>query len=86
MASAPDDGGAAAGRPHQLSELGPPGSGSSCARTWRATFETLRKHFSEWEIAEITWLNALENYYNLINVPLQIESDGFCAIAQARTA
>ncbi len=51
-----------------------------------ATFEVLRKHFSEWEIAEITWLNALENYYNLINLPLAIESDGFCAIAHARTA
>ncbi len=51
-----------------------------------ATFETLSKHFSEWEIAEITWLNAVENYYNLINLPLEIESDGFCAIAQARMA
>ena len=51
-----------------------------------ATFEALRKHFSEWEIAEITWLNAVENYYNLINLPLEIESDGFCAIAQARMA
>ncbi len=47
-----------------------------------ATFETLRKHFSESEIVEITWLNAVENYYNLINLPLEIESDGFCAIAQ----
>jgi alkylhydroperoxidase family enzyme len=51
-----------------------------------ATFEPLRKHFSEWEIVEITWLNAVENYYNLINLPLEIESDGFCAIAQARKA
>lgn len=51
-----------------------------------AVFGALRGHFSDWEIAEITWLNALENYYNLINVPLEIESDGFCAIAQARTA
>jgi len=51
-----------------------------------ATFEELRKHFSEREIVEITWVNALENYYNLLNVPLEIESDGFCAIAQARTA
>jgi alkylhydroperoxidase family enzyme len=49
-----------------------------------ATFEVLRKHFSEREIVEITWLNAVENYYNLINIPLEIESDGFCAIAQAR--
>ncbi len=51
-----------------------------------ATFGALRKHFSEREIVEITWLNALENYYNLINLPLEIESDGFCAIAQARMA
>ena len=50
------------------------------------TFEALRKHFSEWEIVEITWLNAVENYYNLINLPLEIESDGLCAIAQARMA
>lgn len=49
-----------------------------------ATFEELRKHFRDWEIAEITWLNALENYYNLINIPLEIGSDGFCAIVQAR--
>jgi hypothetical protein len=34
----------------------------------------------------ITWLNALDNYYNLINLPLEIESDGFCALAEARTA
>lgn len=51
-----------------------------------ATFETLRRHFSERDIVEITWLNAVENYYNLINLPLEIESDGLCAIAEARTA
>ncbi len=51
-----------------------------------ATFGELRKHFRDWEIAEITWVNAIENYYNLLNIPLEIESDGFCAIAQARTA
>jgi alkylhydroperoxidase family enzyme len=50
------------------------------------TFEELRKHFSEREIVEITWLNAVENYYNLINLPLEIESDGLCAIALAQTA
>jgi alkylhydroperoxidase family enzyme len=49
-----------------------------------ATFEELRKHFNEREIVEITWLNAVENYYNLINIPLEIESDGFCAIAQEK--
>jgi alkylhydroperoxidase family enzyme len=55
-------------------------------RVCDATFEALRKHFSEREIVEITWLNAIENYYNLINLPLEIGSDGLCAIAQARTA
>jgi len=51
-----------------------------------ATFDALRMHFSDREIVEITWLNALENYYNLINIPLEIESDGLCAIAEARNA
>jgi alkylhydroperoxidase family enzyme len=51
-----------------------------------ATFEALRRHFSEREIVEITWLNAVENYYNLINLPLEIESDGLCAIAQRHAA
>jgi alkylhydroperoxidase family enzyme len=50
------------------------------------TFETLRKHFSDSEIVEITWLNAVHNYYNLLNLPLEIESDGLCAIAERRTA
>ncbi|MDG7007906.1 MAG: carboxymuconolactone decarboxylase family protein [Nitrososphaerota archaeon] len=49
-----------------------------------ATFEELRKHFEDWEIAEITWVNAVENYYNLINIPLEIGSDGFCALVPAR--
>src|SRR5207237_10306819 len=51
-----------------------------------ATFEELRKHFSEEEIAEITWVNAIENYYNLLNIPLEIGSDGYCSIAQALAA
>lgn len=46
-----------------------------------ATFEELRRHYSEEQIAEITVLNALENYYNLVNRPLGIESDGLCALA-----
>lgn len=48
------------------------------------TFERLRKHFSEREIVEITWLNALENYYNLLSLPLEIEADGLCAIPARR--
>ncbi|HKW04629.1 MAG TPA: carboxymuconolactone decarboxylase family protein [Nitrososphaerales archaeon] len=46
------------------------------------TFSELQKHFKDWEIAEITWLNALEN--NLINIPLEIGSDGFCALVQRK--
>lgn len=48
------------------------------------TFATLRKHFSERQIVELTFLNALENYYNLLNLPLGIEDDGLCALAEAR--
>ena len=48
------------------------------------TFEQLRRYFNEQEIVEITWVNALENYYDLLNVPLEIESDGFCALAQGK--
>jgi alkylhydroperoxidase family enzyme len=50
------------------------------------TFAELQRHFNEREIVEITWLNALENYYNLLNLPLGIEADGLCAIAQRRAA
>jgi AhpD family alkylhydroperoxidase len=50
-----------------------------------ATFERLRAHFSEREIVELTWLCAIGNYFNLIAVPLELESDGFEAL-QARRA
>ena len=49
-----------------------------------ATFETLRKHFDEREIVEITLMNALENFYNLLNIPLEIESDGLLDLAESR--
>ncbi|WP_423746688.1 carboxymuconolactone decarboxylase family protein [Haladaptatus sp. SPP-AMP-3] len=48
-----------------------------------ATFEELRIHFNEREIVEITWLNAFQNYTNLVNIPLEIESDDLCAIVQS---
>ncbi|MCW5889788.1 MAG: carboxymuconolactone decarboxylase family protein [bacterium] len=51
------------------------------------TFATLRRHFDDREIAAITWINAVENYFNMINVPLGIESDGLCLLPrQAPTA
>jgi alkylhydroperoxidase family enzyme len=43
-------------------------------------FEKLQRYYSDTEIVEITWLNAMENYYNLINKPLQIGSDNLCSI------
>ena len=50
-----------------------------------ATFENLRKHFDDVAIVEITYLNAVENFYNLINLPLEIDaSDGLCAIQLQR--
>lgn len=51
-----------------------------------ATFAELRAHFTEDEIVEITWVNALEQYFNTINVSLGIGSDGFCALAPGRAA
>jgi AhpD family alkylhydroperoxidase len=50
------------------------------------TFAELRRHFDERAIVQLTWLCAVENYFNLINLPLQIESDGLCAIAERRRA
>lgn len=46
------------------------------------TFETLRQHFSEKEIVELTWINAVGNYLNLLAKPLGLESEGACAIPQ----
>jgi AhpD family alkylhydroperoxidase len=49
-----------------------------------ATFERLRKHASEREIVEITWLNAIGNFFNLLAVPLGLESDGLTELALRR--
>ena len=51
-----------------------------------ATFAELRRHFDDREIAELTLANAIENFYNLLNVPLEIESDGLeeLAVSAAR--
>ncbi len=48
------------------------------------TFETLRAHFDQREIVELTWLNAIGNYFNLLAVPLGLESDGLTEIAMSR--
>ncbi len=48
------------------------------------TFEALRKHFDDRAIAEITIVNAVENFYNFLNVPLEIPDDGLLALARRR--
>ena len=45
------------------------------------TFAKLRRHFSEREIIELTWLNAVGNYLNLQARPLGLAPDQSCAIA-----
>jgi alkylhydroperoxidase family enzyme len=51
-----------------------------------ATFGALQKHFSEREIAELVVETAKSNFYNLLNVPLQIPDDGLLALAERRAA
>jgi len=46
------------------------------------TFSELKKHFTEVEIIELTWINAAENYYNSLMIPLGIESDHLRELAQ----
>lgn len=43
-------------------------------------FDALKRCYSDEEIVEITLVNAIEHFYNLVNRPLGIESDGLCAI------
>jgi len=43
-------------------------------------FAALQEHFTAEEIVEITLVNAAENFYNMVNIPLEIESDGLCAL------
>lgn len=49
-----------------------------------ATFEALRSHFDERQIVELSWLNALGNFYNLQAVALALESDGLADLAARR--
>lgn len=51
-----------------------------------ATFEALRKHFDEREMVELTWVNAIGNFFNLLAVPLGIESDGLAELALRRAS
>jgi alkylhydroperoxidase family enzyme len=53
------------------------------ARVSDKTFTELKQHFSEREILELTVAIATENFYNRLNAPLEIESQGFCAVPAA---
>lgn len=48
-----------------------------------ATWAALRAHFSETEVVELVWANAVENYFNLQATALEIESDGLAARVSA---
>ncbi len=41
-------------------------------------FARLRSHFDEGQIVELTAAVALENFRSKFNVPLGVESQGFC--------
>jgi AhpD family alkylhydroperoxidase len=47
-----------------------------------ATFAELNKHFSETEIIEVLALNAFEQFYNALTIPLEIGSDGLQELAR----
>lgn len=55
---------------------------NSTRRCGDETFEALRKHLSEREVVELTWLNAVGNYLNLQAKPLGLLPEGSCAIPQ----
>lgn len=48
------------------------------------TFAELRKHLSDKQIVELTWLNAVGNYLNLLAKPLGLVPEGACEIPSAR--
>ena len=45
-------------------------------------FGRLRAHFDEAQIVELTAAVALENFRSKFNVPLGVESQGFCILPQ----
>ena len=45
-------------------------------------FQNLQRFYSDQEIIEITWVNASENYFNLMAKPMALESDDLKARSQ----
>jgi AhpD family alkylhydroperoxidase len=54
------------------------------ARVSEETFGELKKYFDDREILELTVGVATENFYNRLNAPLEVESQGFCALPQTQ--
>lgn len=48
------------------------------------TFAELKRHLTEKEIVELTWLNSVGNYLNLLAKPLGLLPEGACEIPPAR--
>lgn len=51
-----------------------------------ATFADLQKNYDERQVVELVWLTAVGNYFNLMAVPLQIESDDLTSLALAKAS
>ena len=47
-------------------------------------FERLQHYYSEEEIIQITMRNAIENFYNYMNAPLNIGSDELCELKSSQ--
>ena len=47
-----------------------------------AFFDRLRQHFNDAQIVELTAGIAMENFRSKFNVPLQVQSQGFCVLPQ----
>lgn len=58
-------------------------AGGDC-RVSDATFEAVRKHLGERGLVELAALVAVESFYNRLAIPLGLEADGLCALAQRR--
>ena len=48
------------------------------------TFAELQRLFSETEIVEIIAINAFEQYFNALAIPLEIHSDGLQKLAEEK--
>ncbi len=57
---------------------------SSNKTTTDEIFQNLQRFYSDQEIIEITWVNASENYFNLMAKPMGLESDDLKARSQQR--